>query len=161
MNNNKGYTIMEAVIAMFLVVVMVGAVFSALMSSRRAISASSEKEEVLYGLQSAYGMLKECRSNPNCRLIQDICPNELGLGYVTGEGGQELRTCDDLFTFNFQNLCKDVVASSGTFTYRVVASTGPLVSMPWGGDPTTEMPTSLALPDFDTLEIQASCTEQL
>ena len=159
MSNKKGSTIMEAVIAMFLVVVMVGAVFAALMSSRRAIVASSEKEEILYGLQSAYGMLKECRSNPNCRLVQDICPGDIRIPGYIATPGQELRECNELFTFNFQNLCKDVVASSGTFMYSISVTTGPATYL---CNYNAASPDRLEdLPDFDVLEMQASCTEQL
>ena len=98
---NKGYTIMEAVIAMFLVLVMVGAVFSALMSGRRAITATSEKEEVFYSLQSAYTMFKDCRVNADCFLHAQSglnCSNA-----VFDPTQHEFKDCDKLFTFNFKN----------------------------------------------------------
>ena len=101
---NKGYTMIEAVVAMFLVVVMVGAVFSALMSGRRAITTSSEKEELFYSLHSAYGMYKDCRDNPNCFLTTQDCSWSLDNG--TYSGYTSLKECNKLFTFNFQNLCK-------------------------------------------------------
>ena len=115
---NKGYTIMEAVIAMFLVVVMVGAVFSAMMSSRRAIVTSSEREELFYSLNSAYGMLKDCRSNPaSCHLKSLNCFSNM-------PGTKDLKDCNELFTFNFQNLCKN--AGAGVFQYKATVSDTPL-----------------------------------
>ena len=91
--NKKGYTIIEAVIAMFLVVTMVGAVFSALMAGRRAIVTSSDKEEVLYTMQSAYGMIKDCKNNSTCLLRELECTET------------DLRECNDLFTYNFTYIC--------------------------------------------------------
>lgn len=93
---NKGYTIIEAVIAMFLVVVMVGAVFSALMTGRRAIVNSSEKEEVFYTMQSLYGLIKDCNRNPNCILA----------GFEECRDNNDLRGCQELFTFAFNNVCR-------------------------------------------------------
>ena len=152
---NKGYTIMEAVIAMFLLVVMVGAVFSALMSGRRAIITSSEMEEVFYSLNSVYGMLKDCRSNPNCHLKALGCNYSFAL-----ESNQGLKGCDDLFTFSFGNLCQGATSSNsvGKFQFNVK----PTDSTPsvWlyvrpgicSSDP-------IMLQDFYMLDIQASCEE--
>jgi len=151
---------MEAVIAMFLVVVMVGAVFSALMSSRRAIVTSSEREEVFYTLKSTYGMLKDCRSNPNCQLstwhtTSNPCPSSL----EAGAGAQVLKKCNNLFTFNFNNLCKEnVPGSPALFQYTVTVSTNTPV-----GQFYTEIgkcdPSNLK--DFYVLNIEAKCTEAL
>ncbi len=147
---NKGYTIMEAVVAMFLVVVMVGAVFSALMSSRRAIISSSEREEVLYSLQSAYGMLKDCRSNTECHL------KKMGCNYEYSVSDQDLKTCNGLFTFNFKNLCeKD---STGVFSYNVKVSQ----SLPeaWLSlDPGMCVSKPVQLEHFNVLSLKAQCTE--
>ena len=104
--NNKGYTMIEAVVAMFLLVVMVGAVFSALMSGRRAITVSTEREEVFYSLQSTYGMLKDCRENPNnCRLFESPqCQVNL-VGSTEYADYKTLKDCPLLFTFGFGPLC--------------------------------------------------------
>ena len=147
---------MEAVVAMFLVVVLVGAVFSALMSSRRAIVSSSEKEEVLYSLQSAYGMLKDCRSNPECHLSKwhtdsKPCPSLFNVA-----GVQNLKKCDNLFTFNFSNLCKE--DDSGIFQYKVISSPEtPVVGfINESGKCTVEN-----LKNFNILAIEAECQETL
>ena len=99
---NKGYTIMEAVVAMFLVLVMVGAVFSALMSGRRAITSSTEREEVFYSLQSAYTMLKDCRGNNDCDLKNILNCNNI----LFETGSFDLKNCRELFSSNFQSICK-------------------------------------------------------
>ena len=150
--NNKGYTIMEAVIAMFLVVVMVGAVFSALMSSRRAIVASSEKEEILYSINSLYGLLKDCRSNPDCQLSKF---NSCNSSFSSGNATQDMKNCDELFTFNFKNLCKN--DATGKFEYTVRDTDGPATCLlePNGKCEVNPRP----FPDFYSLEIDAQCTE--
>lgn len=58
MFNKKGYTIVEGIIAMLLVAVMVGAIFSSLMASRRAIIEPSYREEMLYAVESLQNQLK-------------------------------------------------------------------------------------------------------
>ena len=106
---NKGYTIIEAVIAMFLVVIMVGAVFSALMAGRRALVASSEKEEVLYTMQSSYNMIKDCRNNNDCLL------RSLGCTDI-----DDLRNCEGLFTYSFQNVCEHINDNESEFSYDLI-----------------------------------------
>jgi len=145
---------MEAVIAMFLVLVMVGAVFSALMSGRRAITASSEREEVLYSLQSAYTMFKDCRANEDCHL-HDV--SGLNCGSATfGTGSHNFKDCTDLFTFNFKNLCK--ADQSGAFEYKIVISPNtPQVML---STPTAVGTDTFSLQDFYELNINAQCTEE-
>ena len=162
MKSNKGYTIMEAVIAMFLVVVMVGAVFSALMAGRRAIVSSSEREEIFYSLNSAYGMLKDCRSNTQyCRLANfgTTCPH----GYLSTN--QSLQECEQLFTFGFANLCKGAAPDNnvGTFQYHAVNSD--IVPQVQFSSPTASgngvEAVQFDLPDFYILQLEAQCTEGL
>lgn len=149
--NKKGYTIMEAVIAMFLVVVMVGAVFSALMSSRRAIVSSSEKEEILYSINSAYALLKDCRSNPQCHLWAFGCNHDL----TPDAGEQNLANCNELFTFNFGNVCKN---NTGNLTYSVSSSTLPeTMFFEVSGDDFSC--SSSTMNNFITLNINANCSE--
>ena len=149
--NKKGYTIMEAVIAMFLVVVMVGAVFSALMSSRRAIVSSSEKEEILYSINSAYALLKDCRSNPHCHLQKSSCNYDL----TPDAGDQSLVDCSELFTFNFGNICKN---NAGTLSYSVRSSTLPeTMFFEVSGDDFSC--SSSTMNNFITLNINANCSE--
>ncbi|MBO4707308.1 MAG: hypothetical protein J5594_01955 [Elusimicrobiaceae bacterium] len=157
--NNKGYTIMEAVVAMFLIVVMVGAVFSALMSGRRAIVTSSEREEVLYSIQSAYGMLKDCRNNDNCQLGVSGCEHLYsGGGTTDADGYHDLKTCGDLFTFNFNNLCKD--DPNAFYKYRVLTnSNGVNVSLPVTNSVGSAPSPMLA--NFFDLEITTNCSEPL
>ena len=149
---------MEAVIAMFLVVVMVGAVFSALMSSRRAIVTSSEKEEVYYTLKSTYSMLKDCRSNPDCQLsIWHTTNNPCPSSFTAEAGTQSLKHCNNLFTFNFDNICK-TADTTGVFQYTITNSTNkPSVSFfSKTGTSITE-----TLNNFYVLDIQAQCSEPL
>lgn len=153
---NKGYTIMEAVIAMFLVVVMVGAVFSALMSSRRAIVTSSEREEIFYSLKSAYGMLKDCRSNPDCQLTywsttDKPCPSS----FTAGAGANILKDCNNLFTFNFANLCK-ATDDKAVFQYTVTNSANKPVVKLYKADGTHPNAT---LTNFYVLDMEAKCQE--
>lgn len=58
MLNKKGYTIVEGIIAMLLVAIMVGAIFSALMASRRAIVEPSYREEMMYTVESLANSIK-------------------------------------------------------------------------------------------------------
>lgn len=154
---NKGYTIMEAVIAMFLVLVMVGAVFSALMSSRRAIITSSEREELFYSLNSVYGMLKDCRTNPDSCHLKNLNGSNCFSGMP---GNQDLISCDGLFTFNFQNLCKATSSEDRTFKYDIqVSSYTPQAWLSYlaGACPAS----SITLQNFYLLDLQANCTEAL
>ena len=59
-NNKKGFTIIESVIAMLLVAVITGGVFSALMAARRAIIEPSYKEDMAF---AAEGVLNELKAN--------------------------------------------------------------------------------------------------
>ncbi len=143
---NKGYTIIEAVIAMFLVVTMVGAVFSALMSGRRAIVTSSDKEEVLYTMQSAYSLLKDCRDNSNC-LLND-------LGKECNVKDKELEDCDALFTYNFPNICKN---SDGHLEYTIKNIEGDTHIVSFHHPASTE---EVKFKDmFDVLDIQSNCNQ--
>lgn len=153
--NKKGYTIMEAVIAMFLVVIMVGTVFSALMSSRRAIISSSEKEEALYSLNSGYFLLKDCRSNPNCHLKDSGC----GSTFTQESGTQSWKTCNELFTFNFKNLCLNNNETS-KFDFNLKKVDGPVFNFTANhdGDLVCEMGHSAE--EFYTLDIDARCVEE-
>jgi Tfp pilus assembly protein PilV len=58
--HNKGFTIIEAVIAMLLVAVITGGVFTALMAARRAIIEPSYKEDMAF---AAEGVLNELKTN--------------------------------------------------------------------------------------------------
>lgn len=58
MLNKRGYTIVEGIIAMLLVAIMVGGIFTALMASRRAIIEPSYREEMLYTVESLSNQLK-------------------------------------------------------------------------------------------------------
>lgn len=62
MKNNKGYTIVEALIAMLLVAIVVGGIFSALMASRRAISEPSSREDTYFAAEDVLNTLRECTS---------------------------------------------------------------------------------------------------
>ena len=80
MKNSKGYTIIEAVIAMLLVSVVVGGIFSALMASRRAIIDPSYKEEMVFAVESANNLLKNYVTSDKTKVPTDLknglCPDE-------------------------------------------------------------------------------------
>jgi len=137
---NEGYTIIEAVIAMFLVVVMVGAVFSSLMAGRRAIVTAADKEEVLYTMQSAYSMIKDCKGNDHCLLKDLDC------------SGANLKECDGLYTFNFENICKN---GNGTFNYSLTDASGAYNVKFY--QPTTSQVDFINM--FEVLNIQSNCNE--
>ena len=72
MKNIKGYTIIEAVIAMLLVSVVVGGIFSALMASRRAIIDPSYKEEMVFAVESANNLLKNYITTDQTKVSDDL-----------------------------------------------------------------------------------------
>lgn len=72
MKNIKGYTIIEAVIAMLLVSVVVGGIFSALMASRRAIIDPSYKEEMVFAVESANNLLKNYVTSDKSKVTDDL-----------------------------------------------------------------------------------------
>jgi prepilin-type N-terminal cleavage/methylation domain-containing protein len=63
MKNNKGFTILESMVAMILVSVVVGAVFSAVMAARRAIIVPSQREDIIYSVESINNILKTSASS--------------------------------------------------------------------------------------------------
>ncbi len=72
MKNSKGYTIIEAVIAMLLVSVVVGGIFSALMASRRAIIDPSYKEDMVFAVESANNLLKNYITTDKTKVADDL-----------------------------------------------------------------------------------------
>lgn len=62
MNNKKGYTIVEALIAMLLVAIVVGGIFSALMAARRAISEPSSREDTYFTAEDILNTMRACTS---------------------------------------------------------------------------------------------------
>ena len=93
MLNRKGYTIVEGIIAMLLVAVMVGGIFSALMASRRAIVEPSRKEEMLYAIESLENNLKNCVSS---RLDEDCSIDNCGGGSDAISIGEHNCTLPDV-----------------------------------------------------------------
>jgi len=72
MLNHKGYTIVEGIIAMLLVAIMVGGIFSALMASRRAIIEPTLKEEMMYSME---GVLNRLKGLTDSNGIANVCAN--------------------------------------------------------------------------------------
>lgn len=160
--NNKGYTMIEAVVAMFLLVVMVGAVFSALMSGRRAITVSTEREEVFYSLQSTYGMLKDCRENQdNCRLFESPQCRVYLVGSTEYTDYTTLKDCPLLFTFGFGPLC-GTSAPDNFLGYRQKSTPIPFgadfITLDEGGN-ITYSPNSEDGDNFEELSLVANCKE--
>ena len=56
--NNKGFTLAEALIAMLLVAIMAAGVIVALMSTKRAITYPSHKEDMVFAVEKANSLLK-------------------------------------------------------------------------------------------------------
>lgn len=104
MLNEKGYTIVEGIIAMLLVAIMVGGIFSSLMASRRAIIEPSLKEEMIYSMETVANKLKNavdtdsditvcgndtplnCDSTTGCDCSSELPPGCVGIeGYPNGD----------------------------------------------------------------------------
>ena len=56
--NNKGFTLAEALISMLLVAIMAAGIITALMSTKRAISAPSNKEDLVFVIDSINSRLQ-------------------------------------------------------------------------------------------------------
>jgi prepilin-type N-terminal cleavage/methylation domain-containing protein len=74
--NEKGFTMLESIVAMVLVAVVVGAVFSAVMAARRAIIVPSQREDIIYAVESVSSMLKAS--------VSGVSGNGDGVGTVFG-----------------------------------------------------------------------------
>lgn len=55
---NKGFTLAEALVAMLLVAVMAAGIITALMSTKRAIIAPSNKEDMIFAIEKAASLLQ-------------------------------------------------------------------------------------------------------
>ena len=55
---NKGFTLAEALVAMLLVAVIAAGIISALMSTKRAIIAPSNKEDMIFAVERASSLLQ-------------------------------------------------------------------------------------------------------
>ncbi len=88
MMNNKGYTILESVIAMLLVAIIVGGIFSSLMAARRSIMEPSYREEMMYAVESANNLLKNFVDN-NTNNLDEIKAE------LCQEGALDLLSLDD------------------------------------------------------------------
>jgi len=91
--NKKGYTIIEAVIAMLLVAVIVTAIFSALMAARRAIIDPSNKEEMVYAVESASNLLKNYVTADNSKISDDLKDGLCGDDASPMAAGEHKITC--------------------------------------------------------------------
>jgi Tfp pilus assembly protein PilE len=65
--SNKGYTIIESVIAMLLVALIVSGVFSSVMAARRTIAEPTSKEDMSFAMESVYNKLKASVNNPDAK----------------------------------------------------------------------------------------------
>ncbi len=84
MLNHKGYTIVEGIIAMLLVAIMVGGIFSALMASRRAIIEPSLKEEMVYAMEGVLNRLKGLTDTDGIANVCDGITNPLDCDSTEG-----------------------------------------------------------------------------
>lgn len=131
MKNKKGYTIIESVIAMLLVSVVVGGIFSALMASRRAIIEPSYKEEMIFAIESANNLLKNYVTADNNSVQEDLrdglCGGET-VATVLSESDHDIKCM-------LPPVC-DVGSSSFTYTVSKISVAAPGVT---GNDANTDM----------------------
>ena len=107
MLNKKGYTIVEGIIAMLLVAIMVGAIFSALMASRRAIVEPSYREEMMYTFESLANSIKNY-VDTNGGDLESLCGSTTPLS--NGE-----HDCSELLP----DVCKSGEGYNSSLTYTV------------------------------------------
>ena len=127
MKNSKGYTIIEAVIAMLLVSVVVGGIFSALMASRRAIIDPSYKEDMVFAVEGANNLLKNYITTDQSKVSDDLRGGLCDSGEVNA-----LSVGDHDIACLLPPVCKEGV-SSFKYTVTDVAVAVPDVT---GANPT-------------------------
>lgn len=113
MLNRKGYTIVEGIIAMLLIAIMVGAIFSALMASRRAIVEPSYREEMFYAVESLANTLKNYVDMESGDL-PPLCGSTTPLSY-----DEEGHDCSELLP----DVCKTGEGYDSSLKYYVTGIT--------------------------------------
>lgn len=68
---NKGFTLAEALIAMLLVAVMAAGIITALMSTKRAITTPSNKEDMVFAIETLNTYLQTATTATAVRCTQD------------------------------------------------------------------------------------------
>jgi len=68
--NNKGFTLAEALISMLLVAIMAAGIITALMSTKRAISAPSNKEDLVFVIDAINSRLQTATTS-SAKLSED------------------------------------------------------------------------------------------
>jgi prepilin-type N-terminal cleavage/methylation domain-containing protein len=144
--NKKGFTIIESVVAMLLVAVIVGGVFTALMASRRAIIEPGNKESMAFAMDSVYERLK---TNIRVESGTNDIDNGVGSGPCSVTNPLSTGTGKDVSC-----LLPDVCAQDATasFKYDISAVTVNDSSSRKGIDPS--IPASLTL---KRLVVKAKC----
>lgn len=68
--NNKGFTLAEALISMLLVAIMAAGIITALMSTKRAISAPSNREDLVFTIEAINSRLQTATTS-SAKLSED------------------------------------------------------------------------------------------
>lgn len=68
--NNKGFTLAEALISMLLVAIMAAGIITALMSTKRAISAPSNREDLVFTMEAINSRLQTATTS-TAKLLED------------------------------------------------------------------------------------------
>ena len=95
--NKKAFTLAEALVAMLLVAVMAAGIITALMSTKRAIIAPSNKEDMIFAIEKASSLLQIADEDDT---IADIfgCNNntDLALDNTTGCSRDNIENCHNI-----------------------------------------------------------------
>ena len=95
--NNKGFTLAEALVAMILIAVMAAGIITALMSTKRAITMPSNKEDIYLAIETSKSFLQSAATTAT------ICDND------NDNFGSALELTPD---------CTTAVANNGSITEK-------------------------------------------
>ncbi len=113
--NEKGFTLAEALVAMLLVAIMAAGVIVALMSTKRAIVAPTNREEMLFAIEEVSSILQSLSATD-----APICPAEdtfyTALEETPNCGQSSTQNCHDV-SCKAPNSCK---GANDFFVYSVV-----------------------------------------
>lgn len=112
----------ESVIAMFLVAVIVGGIFSVLMASRRAIIEPTYKEDMIYAVESVKNMLKtNIAGSSTTAYLEGVGTDPCGMSAPLIQGTRLLTGTSCVFpgTLPAVPLMPDVCTGTSTFRYWI------------------------------------------
>lgn len=116
--NEKGFTLAEALVAMLLVAIMAAGIIVALMSTKRAIVAPTNREEMLLAVEEVSSILQSLSATD-----LPICSEDTGfstaLAETTGCGQSSTQNCHDV-SCKAPNSCQ---GANDFFVYSVTTPT--------------------------------------